>query len=256
MEEPLRAECQHFIECIENNWKPYTDGYEGLSVLKILYAAQNSINNNGLKVTLDKKHMGKPLREDVYVHPTAVVAEGARIGRGSKIWNNAQVQAGAQMGENCIIGHNCFVASKARLGKGVKLESNIDVWDLVTLEDFVFVGPSAAFTNDINPRARYPKRLHPELGEWVPTLVREGASIGANSTIICGTTIGKCALIGAGAVVKHDVPDYAIVAGVPARQIGWVCDCGSKLFFENGTSRCSKCSRKYTKTDEKVVETA
>lgn len=254
MEEPLRAECQHFIECIENNWKPYTDGYEGLSVLNILYSAQNSINNNGLKVTLDKR-VGKSLRGDVYVHPTAVVAEGARVGKGSKIWNNAQVQAGAQMGENCIIGHNCFVASKARLGKGVKLESNIDVWDLVTLEDFVFVGPSAAFTNDINPRARYPKRLHPELGKWVPTLVKEGASIGANSTIICGTTIGKCALIGAGAVVKHDVPDYAIVAGVPARQIGWVCDCGNKLLFENGASRCSKCSRKYTKTDEKVVET-
>ncbi|UCG30895.1 MAG: Gfo/Idh/MocA family oxidoreductase [candidate division WOR-3 bacterium] len=254
MEEPLRLECQHFIECIENGWTPYTDGQEGLNVLTFLYSAQNSLNNNGLKVTFDTKKSARALREDVSVHPTAIVADKARIGRGSKIWNNAQVQAGAQIGENCIIGHNCFVGSKARLGNGVKLESNIDVWDLVTLEDYVFVGPSAAFTNDINPRARYPKRLYPEFGKWVPTLVKEGASIGANSTIICGVTIGRCALVGAGAVVKHNVPDYAIVAGVPAKHIGWVCECGNKLTFGDNGAVCRKCSRRYTKQEERVVE--
>jgi len=254
MEEPLRIECQHFIECIVNGWTPYTDGYEGLSVLKFLSGAQNSLNNNGLKITFDAQKRPRSPREDVYVHQTASVPDNARIGRGSKIWNNSQVQPGAHIGDHCIIGHNCLIGSKARLGNGVKLESNVDVWDLVTLEDYVFVGPSAVFTNDLTPRAKYPKRLYPKFGEWVPTLVKEGASLGANSTIVCGVTIGRHALVGAGAVVKHDVPDYAIVAGVPARPVGWICECGNRLIFRNGKTRCAKCERQYFRKGEKVVQ--
>jgi len=256
MEEPLRQECKHFIECVENNWTPYTDGYEGLNVLSILYAAQNSLNNAGLKVTFDKHKSGKVKREGVFIHSTAIVADNAKIGKGTKVWNNSQIQPGAQIGENCIVGHNCFVDSRARLGSGVKLESNIDVWDLITLENHVFVGPSAVFTNDLNPRAKYPKRLYPKYGKWLPILVKEGASIGANATIICGITIGCWAFIGAGAVVREDVPDYAVVVGVPAEIIGWMCECGNKLKFRNGSAQCSKCSRRYRRMDKKVEHIA
>ena len=178
-----------------------------------------------------------------------------KIGKGTKIWHNSQIQSGANIGDNCVIGHNCFVASRAILGNGVKLECNIDVWDLVTLEDYVFVGPSAVFTNDINPRSRYPKKKYPTYGTWIPTLVKEGASIGANATIVCGITIGKHAFIGAGAVVTKDVPDYALFIGTPARFAGWMCECGNKLAFENNESKCNTCEREYKLESEKWMVT-
>ena len=186
---------------------------------------------------------------------TAIVEEEARIGKGTKIWQNSQIQAGAQIGKNCVIGHNCFVASQAKLGNGVKLESNIDVWGLVVLKDYVFVGPSAVFTNDLTPRAKYPKKKYSKYGKWKPTLVKEGASIGANATIICGNKIGKWAMIGAGAVVTGDVPDYAIVIGVPAKMIGFICECGNKLEFKKGKAICKTCKRKYIKKGNKVWQT-
>jgi UDP-2-acetamido-3-amino-2,3-dideoxy-glucuronate N-acetyltransferase len=225
-----------------------------LNVLSILYGAQNSLNNGGLKVTFDKHKTAKAQREGVFIHSTAIVADNAKIGKGTKIWNNSQIQPGAQIGDNCMIGHNCFVDSRGRLGNGVKLESNVDVWDLITLENYVFVGPSAVFTNDMNPRAKYPKRLYPKYGKWLPILVKEGASIGANATIVCGITIGRWAFVGAGAVVREDVPDYAIAAGVPSKIIGWMCECGSKLNFKNGQAVCTKCSRKYARSGQSVVE--
>jgi len=194
------------------------------------------------------------VKNNFWAHKTAEIQKGAKIGKGTRIWQNCQVLAGAQIGENSIIGHNCVIFPKAKLGKGVKLESNIDVWDLVTLEDYVFVGPSAVFTNDLNPRAKYPKKKYPQYGKWVPTLVKQGASIGANATIICGNTIGKWALIGAGAVVVDDVPDYAIVVGVPAKIIGWICECGNKLEFKKGKAVCKICKRKYNKKNNKVWE--
>lgn len=189
-----------------------------------------------------------------WFHPTAEAEEGAVIGKGTKVWNHSQVKKGAIIGENCVIGHNCFVNSGAKLGNGVKLESNIDVWELVILEDYVFVGPSAVFTNDPNPRAKYPKSKFPQCGQWKETIVKEGASIGANATIVCGNTIGKSAFIGAGAVVIKDVPDYAIVAGVPAKIIGWMCECGNKLDFDDGKVQCLVCQRQYQKLDEKVSQ--
>jgi UDP-2-acetamido-3-amino-2,3-dideoxy-glucuronate N-acetyltransferase len=188
-----------------------------------------------------------------WAHQTAEVAGEAIIGQGTKIWQNSQVLGGAEIGENCTIGHNCFIGGRAKIGNGVKLESNVDVWDLVTLEDYVFVGPSAVFTNDPNPRAKYPKKQYPEYGQWRPTLVRMGASIGANATIICGVTIGKNAFIGAGAVVTKDVPGHALMVGIPSRVIGWMCECGNKLDFKKTNQTvCYICKKKYGKVDDNI----
>jgi len=189
-----------------------------------------------------------------FKHKTAEIQKGAKIGRGTKIYQCCQIKKGAQIGENCIIGHNCFVSSRAKLGKGVKLESNIDVWDLVTLEDYVFVGPSAVFINDLSPRAKYPKLKYPQYGKWLPTLIKEGATLGANSTILCGITIGKWAMIGAGAVVTENIPDYTISVGVPAKVLGFVCECGKKLEFKKGRAICKICKRKYSKKGMKVTK--
>lgn len=192
------------------------------------------------------------IKNKFLVHKTAEIEKGAKIGKGTKIYQNCQILKGAQIGKNCVIGHNCFVSGKAKIGNGVKLESNIDVWDLVTLKDYVFVGPSAVFTNDLNPRAKYPKKKFPQYGKWLPTLVREGATIGANATILCGIVIGKWAMVGAGAVVTKDIPDYAIVVGNPAKIIGWACKCGNKLEFKKGKTTCKVCKRKYQKKKNKV----
>lgn len=190
-------------------------------------------------------------------HKTAEIQKGIRIGKGTKIWHNCQVLNGAEIGNNCIIGHNCFISSRVKLGNWIKIESNTDVWDYITLEDYVFVGPSVVFTNDLNPRAKYPKLKYPEYGKWLPILVKEGATIGANSTIVCGKpkrVIGKWAMVGAGAVVADDIPDYAIAVGVPAKVIGWACECGNKLGFENNKAVCKICKRKYKKSEAKVIE--
>jgi len=252
MSEPLRLECQHFLDCIRDEKTPVTDGDEGLRVLSILYAAQESFNNGSRKISLKRLGIKESRVPRIFVHPTAYVADGCKIGEDTKIWHNSQVQSGAQIGKNCTIGHNCFVGSHAKIGTGVKLESNVDVWDLVTLEDYVFVGPSAVFTNDITPRAKYPKKMYPKYGKWTATLVKEGASIGANATIVSGVTIGRYAFIGAGAVVSKDIPDYAIAVGVPAKVIGWMCECGSKLEFKMDRSSCPKCSCRYQRKNGKV----
>lgn len=196
-----------------------------------------------------------PIKNNFWAHKTAEIQNGAKIGKGTKIWHNCQILKGAQIGENCTIGHNCYVGGRAKIGNNVKIECNTDIWDLVTLKDYVFVGPSVVFTNDLNPRAKYPKSKYPQYGKWLPTLVKEGASIGANATIICGKPkriIGKWAMIGAGAVVTENVPDYAIVVGVPAKIIGWICECGNKLEFQGEKATCKICKRKYLKKAEKV----
>lgn len=187
-----------------------------------------------------------------WAHKTTEIQKGAKIGKGTKIWHNCQVLKGAQIGNDCVIGHNCLISSMAKLGNGVKIESNTDVWDFITLEDYVFVGPSAVFTNDKNPRAKYPKKDYPQYGKWLPTLIKEGTTIGANSTIICGNTVGKWAIIGAGAVVADNVPDYAIVVGVSAKVVAWACECGNKIEFQKEKAICKICRRKYQKTGNKV----
>ena len=192
------------------------------------------------------------MKKIFWAHKTAEIQKGSKIGKGTKIWHNTQVLKGAEIGENCTIGRNSFIDSRAKIGKGVKVGSNVDVFDLVSLEDYVFVGAGVIFINDLNPRAKYPKEKYPEHGKWLPTLVKEGATIGSNATILCGNTIGKWAMIGAGAVVTKDVPDYAIVVGVPARPFGWICECGNKIEFKNNSAVCKICKRKYQKKGEKV----
>ncbi len=186
------------------------------------------------------------------IHKTAEIDEGVLIREGTKVWQNSQIKKGAEIGRDCVIGHNCFIDSGAKIGNSVKLESNIDVWSKVILQDYVFVGPSAVFTNDSNPRARYPKEEYSDYGKWQSTLVKKGASIGANATILCGITIGQNAFVGAGSVVKENIPDYALVVGVPARQIGWICECGNRIDFKNNNGKCSTCGKKYIKEGSKV----
>jgi len=239
-DEPLKNACIHFIECVKKRKRPLTDGYEALRVLKVLDFASKSLKNNGLPFKMNEKF---------YAHETAIIDEPCEIGEGTKIWHFSHIMKGAKIGKNCTIGQNCFVGSRAVIGNGVKLQNNVSVYDLVTLEDYVFVGPSAVFTNDLNPRAKYPKG-----GKWIPTFVKEGATIGANATILCGITIGKWAMVGAGAVVTKNVPDYAIVAGVPAKVVGWICECGEKLNFKKGKAKCEKCGRNYQKRGNKVSE--
>ncbi|MBL7053966.1 N-acetyltransferase [Patescibacteria group bacterium] len=185
-------------------------------------------------------------------HKTSEISNKAIIGKNTKIWQHCQILGNAKIGENCTIGHNCFIGSKTKLGNNIKLESNIDVWDLITLEDYVFVGPSVVFTNDPNPRAKYPKKQYPQYGQWQSTLVKTGASIGANATIICGITIGKHSFIGAGAVVNKDISDYALAVGVPAKQIGWICECGNKIEFKKQETICNICQKKYKKEKNKI----
>lgn len=234
--EPLRLECQHFLECIENGHRPRTDGANGIRVLTVLEACQYSLDRGGIPVDLAR------VQGHYWSHPSAEVHPEASVGAGTKVWHHGQIGKGAVVGERCIIGHNCVVFGGAVVGNGVVLESNIDVWPLVTLEDDVFVGPSVVFTNDLTPRA-----FHKKGGTWVPTRVARGASIGANATIICGITIGEYAAVGAGSVVTKDVKPFELVVGSPARRVRWICKCNqwTPLGFTTLISVCHDCKRTY-----------
>lgn len=188
------------------------------------------------------------MKNNYWHHKTVEIDKGAEIGEGTKIWQNCQIKKGAKIGKNCVIGHNCFIGENVVIGNGVKIQSNVDVWEKVTLEDYVFIGPSVVFTNDLTPRAKYPKSKN----EWLPTLVKEGASVGANATIVCGVEIGKWVFIGAGAVVKENIPDYGLVVGNPGKLIGFICECGAKLNFLRGKTKCNVCKKKYQKKGEKI----
>lgn len=179
---------------------------------------------------------------DYYVHPTAEIAPGARIGSGTKIWQHAQVREGAVVGEGCILGKDVYVDAKVTIGHRVKVQNGVSIYHGVTLEDGVFCGPHCVFTNDKVPRAITPDGTLKQDGDWAvsPTLVKSGASIGAHATVVCGTTIGRWALVGAGAVVTHDVPDYGLVYGNPARLHGFICPCGG-LYCRDNLFRRSAC---------------
>ena len=179
-------------------------------------------------------------------HESAYVDEGAQIGSGTRIWHFSHVMAGAKIGKNCSLGQNVNVGGRAVLGNSVKVQNNVSIYDYVVIEDEVFCGPSMVFTNVINPRA-FVERKH----EYKKTIVRRGASIGANATIVCGVTLGAYCFVGAGSMVTKDVPDYALVYGSPARQHGWVCICGVKL---DENFACTECGRKYRKIDRRIEE--
>lgn len=180
---------------------------------------------------------------DYFVHESAFIDDGAVIGEGTKIWHFSHIMSGATIGRRCNLGQNVVVSPQVVIGDNVKIQNNVSVYTGVTLEDDVFCGPSMVFTNVINPRSHVPRR-----DEYRPTLVKRGASLGANCTVICGYTIGAYAFIGAGAVVTKDVPDYALVVGNPARLTGWVCECGIKLASgasAPATVTCSSCGKHY-----------
>jgi len=174
------------------------------------------------------------------IHPSAIVDEGARIGEGTRIWHWVHVSGGARIGARCVLGQNVYVANDVVIGDNVRIQNNVSVYDAVTLEDDVFCGPSMVFTNVVNPRSHVSRK-----SDYRRTLVKRGASIGANATIVCGHTIGEYGFVGAGAVVTGDVPAYALMVGVPARRIGWMCSCGERLPEEAGTVKCPKCEHRY-----------
>jgi UDP-2-acetamido-3-amino-2,3-dideoxy-glucuronate N-acetyltransferase len=177
-----------------------------------------------------------------FVHPTAVVDEGAEIGEGTKIWHFTHIMSGAKIGGNCIFGQNVFIGSGVILGNHVKVQNNVSIYDGVVLKDDVFCGPSMVFTNVFNPRSFISRKK-----EFRKTLIEKGATIGANVTIICGNTIGHYAFIGAGSVVTKDVPDYALVYGNPGRVKGWVCQCAEEITFRSGRAVCKACGKRYQK---------
>ena len=178
------------------------------------------------------------MKKEYFVHESSYVDGNVEIGEGTKIWHFCHIQKGARIGANCSFGQNVNVSNHVIIGNGVKVQNNVSLYEGVELEDYVFCGPSCVFTNDLTPRSKYPKGA----AGYKKTLVKKEASIGANATIVCGHTIGKRAIIAAGAVVTKDVPDYALMAGVPAKRIGWVCECGQVL---KESLECPACHKIY-----------
>lgn len=236
-EEPLRQECLHFLECCSNRVQPRTNGAEGLRVLQVLDAAQRSLDRDGDAI--------EPMivsTADYFVHPSAVIGKGARIGKGTKIWHFTHVMDGAVLGESCNLGQNVVVSPGVTLGANVKVQNNVSIYSGTTIEDDVFLGPSCVLTNVSNPRSQVNRR-----NLYEKTIIRRGASIGANATVVCGNTLGRYCLIAAGAVVTKDVPDYALMVGAPARQKGWVSRHGHVLRSPDsgGVYRCPESNLRY-----------
>jgi UDP-2-acetamido-3-amino-2,3-dideoxy-glucuronate N-acetyltransferase len=258
-EEPLKAECEHFLECVSSRAQPKTDGEEGLRVVQILQASQQSLNEDGGKITIHYKSPKSPSIHSVkspdseadryFVHESVYIDDGVKIGVGTKIWHFSHVLSGSIIGDHCNIGQNVVIGPDVTVGNGCKIQNNVSVYKGVTLEDDVFCGPSMVFTNVHNPRAHI-RRME----ELRPTLVKKGATLGANCTVVCGHTIGRYAFLGAGAAVTKDVPDYALVVGVPARIVGWVCECGEKLHFAGEQTICKACGRRYRMINNEMVE--
>ena len=190
-------------------------------------------------------------KNDYYVHDSSYIDDGCTIGKDTKIWHFSHVQSNTQIGSNCSIGQNVNIGNNVKVGSFVKIQNNVSVYEGVELEDYVFCGPSMVFTNVLNPRCKYPQRGSEF---YKKTLVKEGASIGANATIVCGNTIGKHAFIAAGAVVTKDVKNYSLMAGVPAKRIGWVSEHGERLIFKNNIAECSISKEKYQLNNNIVVK--
>ena len=234
--EPLRNECVHFLDCIRTRTTPRTDGEEGLRVLRVLNACQRALE------TTSKIGVGESF--GYYAHSTSVIDDGAVVGDGTKIWHFSHLLRNTRIGENCNIGQNVVIGPNVTVGNGCKIQNNVSIYDGVTLGNDVFCGPSMVFTNVVNPRAQVSRK-----SQYQATLVGDGATLGANCTIVCGRRIGKFSFVGAGAVVTKDVPEYALVVGNPARQVGWMCECGEKL---SDKLTCASCDRVYEHIDERL----
>ena len=185
-----------------------------------------------------------------FAHQSAYIDEGASIGVGTSIWHFCHIMPEAIVGDNCSLGQNVFVGNRVQIGSHVKIQNNVSIYEGVILEDYVFCGPSMVFTNVKNPRSAFPRNTH---DDYLTTLVKYGATIGANATIVCGVTIGRWAFIAAGATVTHDVSDYALMMGSPARQHGWVCECGERLHFDQSQATCI-CGRCYRELENPQIE--
>ena len=259
-DEPLRSECEHFLSCMSNGRRPITDGFEGLRVLKVLNASQRSLNENGRKILLGEisgesgGEQGSPylsvsapdMVQDCFVHETAVIDGNVTVGTGTKIWHFSHILHDSMLGSGCNIGQNGVIGPDVAIGTGCKIQNNVSIYKGVVLEDEVFCGPSIVFTNVYNPRAHIRK-----MDEIRPTLVKKRATLGANCTIICGVTIGCYAFVGAGAVVTKNVADHALVAGNPARRIGWVCQCGERLADD---LKCIACGMSYERAKDGILQ--
>jgi UDP-2-acetamido-3-amino-2,3-dideoxy-glucuronate N-acetyltransferase len=236
--EPLRLEIEHFIDCVNSRETPKTDGLDGLKVLRILENVEKALlERKGTAVNM------KPVNNKVFVHNTACIDDGAILGSGTKVWHFSHVLKNSTVGKDCIIGQNVCIGPDVAVGDRCKVQNNVSLFKGVILEDDVFCGPAAVFTNVYNPRSFIERK-----NEFRKTLVKKGATIGANATILCGITIGEYAFIGAGAVVTKDVPAHALVMGIPARQAGYVCHCGTTLNFMNGYAKCAYCGNEFNQT--------
>jgi UDP-2-acetamido-3-amino-2,3-dideoxy-glucuronate N-acetyltransferase len=244
--EPLRAEAGHFLDCVRTRTRPRTDGAEGLRVLNVLQRCQEALGKTA--PATPAQPVAEAPKKPYFAHESAFIDEGVEIGEGTTIWHVSHVLKGSTVGKACRIGQNVVIGPRVTIGNGVKIQNNVSVYEGVTLEDGVFCGPSMVFTNVINPRSEIVR-----MNELRSTLVSKGASIGANATIVCGTTIGQYAFIGAGAVVTKDVPPFALVVGNPARVTGFVCRCGVKLPKVEGRIACSACGKEYEKSGRGIA---
>jgi UDP-2-acetamido-3-amino-2,3-dideoxy-glucuronate N-acetyltransferase len=233
-DEPLGLECQHFLDCMRTHSQPRTDGENGLRVLRILDACGKSVRENG------KPREVRPAKAPYFAHPSAFVDQPCQIGEGTKIWHFTHVMANTRIGKSCNIGQNVHIAPQVTVGNNVKIQNNVSLYTGVELEDDVFCGPSMVFTNVLNPRSHVSRK-----DEYRRTVVKRGASLGANSTVVCGHTVGAYAFVAAGAVVTGDVPDHALVMGVPAKPVGWMCRCGVRLRLNGREATCEACGDSY-----------
>ena len=219
--EPLRAECLHFLECIETRKQPRTDGKEGLRVLQVLKSCQQALEK---RMNVIFKTITDEQDSEYFAHDSAVIDRGAIIGSGTKIWHFSHLLSKCSIGSNCSIGQNVVISNNVKIGNNCKIQNNVSVYEGVILEDNVFCGPSMVFTNVFNPRCEFPRR-----DQYKETIIKKGATIGANATIVCGITVGEYAFIGAGAVVTTDVKPFTLMIGNPARHVGWMSRFGKRL---------------------------
>ena len=245
-QEPLLAECQHFLDCVATRNRPRTNGEEGLAVLEVLEACQHSLDGRPETRASASPRANRPF----FVHETAVVDEPCEIGEGTKIWHFTHIMKGAKIGKRCIFGQNVNVDGGVVIGNNVKIQNNVSLYTGLVAEDDVFLGPSCVLTNVTNPRSQVNRH-----SLYEKTTLRRGCSIGANATIVCGVTIGRYAFVGAGAVVTKDVPDYALVLGNPARQHGWMSRHGHRLTGPNtdGDRVCPESGFRYREVSPGVL---
>jgi UDP-2-acetamido-3-amino-2,3-dideoxy-glucuronate N-acetyltransferase len=246
--EPLRTECQHFLDCIDSRTAPITDGAEGLRVLRVLDACQRALQNGGVDFIQSTASHKREL--SCFVHETARVDDGAEVGAGSKVWHFSHVMKGARIGEGCILGQNVNVDGGVVIGNNVKIQNNVSVYTGAVIEDDVFLGPSCVLTNVTNPRSQVKRH-----SLYETTLLKRGCTIGANATVVCGVTVGRYAFIGAGSVVTKNVPDYALIVGNPGRQVGWMSRHGHRLASpdSDGVLRCAETGYRYREIESGVL---